>query len=85
MLSISLPSNIEQQVNQVAQQTGCSVSDFIHEAILNHLSKKEANNTIKENAFEDFVAMITSRELDPTFVDAVEEIHKDAKQERVYG
>ncbi len=53
MLSISLPSNIEQQVNQVAKQTGCSVSDFIHEAILIHLKQQEKTpkNHVKGNEY----------------------------------
>lgn len=81
MLAITLPSDIEQRVNQVIHDTDYSAKEFVRQAVLNYLEQKEAK-CISNQAFEDFVAMVSSRELDSTFIEAVEEIQNSSQQER---
>lgn len=81
MLAVTLSGDIEQRVNQVIHDTDDSAKEFVRQAVLNYLEQKEATR-VSEKDFEDFVTMILSRELDPTFVEAVEEIQNEAQQER---
>lgn len=82
MLAVTLPSDIEQRVNQVTSQTGCSADEFVCEAVLDYLKKKEMSAKLADEKLAEWLRSLAASEPDPSLAEAVEELRLAPEQER---